>query len=171
MRQDLPAIAHMLGVPGAPLLFLLLVFGMVCALAGIVRKKKSVFEKRMMLLFAFYVTTGIGAYAGWRVLARGPIWLVAFPAWNILNGLVLLAYSRAPVGDTECILDEKATFGQIVVTALVVFLLLTACRYLFELHWAVTYSIAVAYTMNVHSIIRLGRRLGPDPVSNKGMTK
>jgi hypothetical protein len=158
MRQDLPAVFHILGVPGAPLLFLLLVFGMACSLVSVcLRRKKPELMKWAMLIFAIYVTAGTGGYAGWLVLSRGPVWLVVFPAWNILNGLVLLAFYRAPGVDTECMVDEKATPGRVVIAALVVFLLLTTCCFLFRLHWAITYSIVVAYAMNLHN--SLGRRV------------
>jgi DNA-directed RNA polymerase subunit RPC12/RpoP len=160
MRQDLPAAFQALGGYGAPLLSLLLVFGMACSLVSVFRRKKSESEKRLMLLSAICFTAGTGAGAGWLMLRQGPVWLIVFPAWNILNGLVLLAFWRAPVVDTDCIVDEKTTFGQAVIAAVAVFILLTTCRYLFELHWATTCSIAVAYTMNLHHI--LSRRIwGP----------
>jgi DNA-directed RNA polymerase subunit RPC12/RpoP len=157
-RRDLTAALLAMHGDKAPLLFLFTAFGMVCALVGVfLRRKKSEFQKRAMLLFAAYVTAGTGIYAGWRMLDRSQIWLIVFPAWNIMDGALLLLLLYARVVDTECILDEKATFGQVVVTLLAVPILLTTCRYLFVLHWSITFSIAVAYTMSLHRILR--RRL------------
>ncbi len=158
-RRDLTAALLTMHGDKAPLLFLLIAFGMVCALVGVfLHRKKSEFQRRAMLLFAAYVTAGTGIYAGWRMLDRSQIWLMVFPAWNILDGALLLLLVYARVVDTECITDKKTTFGQVVVTALAIPILLTSCRYLFDLHWATTFSIAVVYTMNLHRILR--QRLG-----------
>jgi DNA-directed RNA polymerase subunit RPC12/RpoP len=154
MRRDLPAVFHTLGGYGAPVLSLFLVFGMTCSLVSVfLPRKKPRFVKWAMLVFATYVTAGTGIYAGWLMLGRSPVWLMVFPAWNILNGLVLLVLFRVRAIDTEYIVDEKATLGQMVIASLAVFILLTTCRYLFELHWATTCSIAVAYTMNLHNVL------------------
>jgi DNA-directed RNA polymerase subunit RPC12/RpoP len=155
VRQDLPVVFHALGGYGAPLLSLFLVFGMACSFVSIfLKRKKPEFMRWAMPVFAMYVTAGTGLYAGWVMLGRSPVWLMVFPAWNILNGLALLVLLRVCVFDTECIVDEKATFGQIIIASLAVVVLLMVCRCLFRLHWAATCSIAVAYTMNLHNILR-----------------
>jgi DNA-directed RNA polymerase subunit RPC12/RpoP len=154
-RQDLLAFLHARHADRTPVLFLFLGFGIACSLIGVFwRRKRSEFEKGAMLFFAVLVTAGTGIYAGWLMLGRSPGWLIVFPAWNILNGALLLLLTHARIIDTECIVDDKATFGQVVVTALAVPLLLTTCRYLFELHWATTFSIAAAYTLNLHNVLR-----------------
>jgi len=154
MRQDLPAVFQALGGYGAPLLSLFLVFGMACSLVGIfVKRKKPEFMKWAMFVFAMYVTAGTGLFAGWLMLGRSPVWLMVFPAWNILNGLVLLVLFHARAVDTECIVDEEVTLGRVVIPVFAVFMLLTTCRYLLGLHWATSCSIVVAYTMNLHSRI------------------
>ena len=76
------------------------------------------------------------------------------PAWNILNAGLLLLLFRLGIVDTDCIVDEQASFAEVVLTAICVPILLTVCRYWFELQWAVTFSIAVAYTMSLHNGIR-----------------
>jgi len=158
LRGDLTAAFLAVHGDRPPLLSLFIAFGMACSLVGVfLRRKKSEFQRRAMLLFAAYVTAGTGIYAGWRMLDRSQIWLMVFPAWNILDGALLLLLLYARVVDTECITDEKATFGQVVVTLLAMPILLTTCRYLFVLHWSITFSIAVAYTMSLHRILR--RRL------------
>ncbi len=160
MRQELPTIFQALGWYGAPLLLLFLLFGMACSLVSVfLRRKRPEFVKWAMLVFAMYITAGTGIYAGWLMLGRSPVWLVIFPAWNTLNGLTLLVLFRAHAVDTECILDEEATFGQIVVAAMAVFVLVTTCRYLFGLHWATAASVTVAYTMNLHHVLH--RRIIP----------
>lgn len=81
-----------------------------------------------MLLFAVLVTGGTGLYAGWLMLDRSRGWLIIFPVWNIVNGALLLVLARLRIIDTDCIVDEKATFGQVLLTAIVVPILLTSYR-------------------------------------------
>jgi hypothetical protein len=59
----------------------------------------------------------------------------------------------AGIIDTECIIEKTATFRQILITAITVPILLTTCLYIFDLHWAITFSIATAYTMNLHNVL------------------
>ena len=160
MRRDLAALANH-PAEGLAVTLLCAAFGMVCALLNVfLQRRKSDFEKRAMLLFAVLVTAGTGLYAGWLTLSQSRGWLLIFPAWNLLNGGLLLVLRHAGVVDTDCIIEEAATFAQVLVTAVAVPILLTVCRYLFELHWAITFSIAVAYTMSLHHALRdlFGRR-------------
>ncbi len=137
------------------------VIGMALSLINVfLRREKSELEKFAMLIFAVAVTGGTGLYAGWLMLQHSRGWLLVFPAWNILNAGLLLLLFRLGAVDTDCVIDEPATFAQIVLTAICVPVLLTVCHYGFELHWAVTFSIVVAYTMSLHNAIRdvFGRR-------------
>ena len=160
LRQDvIKAFTGELG-PRVTVLFLFACFGMACSLVNIfLQREKSELEKRAMLLFAILVTGGTGIYTGWLMLNQSRGWLMIFPAWNIINGFLLLLLMRAGIIDTECIISRKAAFGQIVVTAVAIPILLTSCLYLLELHWAPTFSIVTVYTMNLHGA--LGHLLEP----------
>ncbi len=116
------------------------------------RREKSVLEKFAMLVFAIVVTASTGLYAGWLMLRQSRGWLMLFPIWNILNAYLLILSSMIAV-DTNCVTDEPASFAQLVITAICVPVLLAVCEY-YGLHWSVTFSIAVAYTMSVHNAIR-----------------
>ncbi|MCX5645262.1 MAG: hypothetical protein NTZ17_11360 [Phycisphaerae bacterium] len=118
------------------------------------RREKSAPEKCAMLAFAITVTAATGLYAGGRLLTHSEGGLLVFPAWNILNAGLLLLLFRLGVVDTDGIVDEQASVAQVVITVICVPVLLTVCRYYFELHWAVTFSIAVAYTLSLHNGIR-----------------
>jgi hypothetical protein len=134
--------------------------GMTLSLINVfLRRQKSNVEKFAMLMFAVVVTTGTGFYTAWILLGQSKGWLMVFPAWNILNADLLLILFCIRVVDTDCITDEHASFAQLVITAICVPVLLAVCC-CFDLHWAVTYSIAVAYTMSLHNAIRdaFGRR-------------
>lgn len=131
------------------------VIGMALSLVNVfLRREKSDFQKSVMLIFAVVVTAGTGLYAGWIMLHESKGWLLVFPAWNILNGGLLLLLFRLGIVDTDCIVDEQASFAEVVITAICVPILLTVCHYYCELQWAVTFSIAVAYTMSLHNGIR-----------------
>jgi len=136
--------------------------GMVLALVNVFfARDKSDFEKTLLLLFGVVVTAGTGIYAGQVMLRQGPGWLMIFPAWNIANGFLLLILSQFGLVDTDCIVDEKAGLIQILATVVSISLLLALCRYAFELHWAVTFSIAVGYTMSLLGAVQ--DLFGPRP--------
>jgi len=148
-----------------PALVLAAGFGMVCSLVNVfLRREKSQIEKWAMLAFAVLATGGTGLYAGWLMFQQSRGWLIIFPAWNIINGALLLLLARVRIIDTDCIIDKPATFGQILVTAVAMPILLTSCLYLFDLHWAITFSIAVAYTMSLHHALGdvFGRHAPPE---------
>ena len=137
------------------------VIGMVLSLVNVfLQRDKSDLEKYTMLVFAVVVTAGTGLYAGWIMLHQSKGWLLIFPAWNILNGGLLLLLFRLGIVDTDCIVDEPAGFAEVVITAFCVPVLLTVCHYWLELHWTITFSIAVAYTLSLHNGLRdvFGRR-------------
>lgn len=120
--------------------------GMALSLIGIVRRReKSEFESVLILFFAVVITIGAGV-STWRTPGLG--WLAVFPLWNQFNALLLLVLAWTGVLDTDCITDERATLRQVLVAVVTITVLLTACRYLFRLHWAVNYSIAVNYTLS-----------------------
>jgi DNA-directed RNA polymerase subunit RPC12/RpoP len=170
LRRDLTKV-FLEGLPSGITTWLIVaVIGMALSLINVfLRREKSDFEKSTMLIFAVVVTAGTGLYAGWIMLHESKGWLLIFPAWNILNGGLLLLLFRLGVVDTDCVVEEQVSFAEVVLTAICVPVLLTVCHYYFELHWAVTFSIAVAYTMSLHNGIRDvfgGRRPAPDMPQN-----
>ena len=125
--------------------------GMAFSLFGIfVRCPKPNLVKWPMLVFAVVVTAGTGIYAGYVTLKTARGWLMVFPAWNIINGALLLLLFRAGLLDADCILDRAAKFSQVGLTVLCVGVLLAVCQYAFKLHWAITYSVCIGYTMSLH---------------------
>ena len=128
--------------------------GMVLSLLGVFYPKPKPEEvKWLMLCFAVVVTAGTGVYAGYVMLTTTRSWLLVFPAWNILNAAVPLLLFRAGLLDTEVIVDTAVRFWQVVVTLVATTVLLGVCLHIFELHWAIAYSICVGYTMSLHHAI------------------
>ena len=133
----------------------LVLAGMVLSLLNMfVRHRKYEFEKWLMLLFAVLVTAGTGAYSGFVMLKEGVRWLIVFPAWNIINSLVLLNAFYIGLVNTSSITNERAGLFQVVVTVASITLLLMLCDRVLDLHWALTYSIAVTYTMSLLGAIQ-----------------
>ena len=154
LRQDLIVTFHAKYGIELPLMSLVAGFGMVCSFVNIfLHRNKSQFEKWAMLLFAVIVTGGTGIYAGVLMLKWSKGWLIVFPAWNMINGGLLLVLTRVRVIDTECIIDKEATLRQVLITAVAIPILLASCLYFFDLHWSITFSIATAYTMNLHNTL------------------
>jgi len=151
IKTDLPN--TILRVPDGRIHLILVVaaVGMAFSLFGIfVRCPKPDLIKWPMLVFAVVVTAGTGIYAGYVTLQNSRGWLMVFPAWNIINGALLLLLFRAGVLDADCILDRAAKFSQVVLTVICVGILLALCQYAFKLHWAITYSVCIGYTMSLH---------------------
>ena len=160
MRRDLTFVWY-----GKPALFVPVCVGMLCSLVhAFTHRRKYEIEKWAMVLFAVLVNAGTGIYAAWLMLQQTRGWLIIFPAWNIVNGGMLLLFLRGGLIDTDCIVDRRITFVQLLTTALAVSTLLAICLGVFQLHWVFTFSIAVAYTMNLHKM--LGHLTSPSDASS-----
>lgn len=142
-------------LPRIGLFLALAMLGMVLSLVSIfVRHEKYEFEKWLMLLFALLVTTGTGVYSGIVMLKEGIHWLIIFPLWNIVNSLILLCAFDVGLVNTGSITNEKASLFQVIFSVASITLLMILCERIFHLHWALTYSIAVSYTMSVLGAIQ-----------------
>jgi hypothetical protein len=141
--------------------------GMVVSLFGVFFKwQKPRIVRYAMLCFAVITTALTGMIAGYVTLRNAQVswttfppqnipksWWMVFPAWNILNGVFLLVMLRAGVMDADCITDQKPSLWQIVLTLICISSLLAICHFGFRLHWAITYSHCVCYTMNLNHAI------------------
>ena len=153
-HRDLSKVALFVRDDEILMLGLLAALGMVFSLFGIFFKRpKPDVVKWPMLFFAVAVTAGTGIYAGYVTLQLARGWLVVFPIWNILNGILLILILRAGLLAPDCIIDGAAKLWQLVITLLTVGLLLGLCHYVFKLHWAISYSICLGYTMSLHRAV------------------
>ena len=110
-------------------------------------REKTDTEKWIMLFFAVLTNAGTGIISGWYVLSSSSIrdWLIIFPVWNIING-VLLIVMLFKIIDEECISDRKATLKEVVIGLIAFLIVFILCNYVLKLHWAVTLSICIIYT-------------------------
>jgi DNA-directed RNA polymerase subunit RPC12/RpoP len=128
------------------------------------RRKKTVPEKVAMLFFAVLVSGGTGLYAGNYMIQHSEgCYLLIFAIWNVIySGLLLIKFTPMFLGgpiDTSYISDEKATPPQVLLALTAVVVIFICCRYWFGLHWAITFSICIAYTTSLDRSVRsvLGR--------------
>ncbi len=110
-------------------------------------REKSTPEKWLMLFFAILTNAGTGIISGWYVIKNNTVhdWLLVFPIWNIINGILLLVMLRFRIVDEECISDRDATAGQVFLGLIAVLTIFILCNYVFELYWAITFSICIIY--------------------------
>jgi cation transport ATPase len=118
------------------------------------KREKNLGEKAAMMLFAVFVSAGTGIYAGIHMLTTSTGWLIVFPMWNITYGALLLLMFRMRLIDTTCISDEDASRPQIILGLIAVLIIVICCQFWFRLHWAITFSICIAYTTSLDKAVR-----------------
>ena len=113
-------------------------------------REKTDTEKWIMLFFAVLTNAGTGIISGWYVLSSSSIrdWLIIFPLWNIING-VLLIVMLFKIIDEECISDRDASIKEVIIGLIAVLVIFIFCNNVFKLHWAVTLSICIIYTTSL----------------------
>ncbi len=111
-------------------------------------REKNWIEKWFMMVFAVITNASTGIFSGWYVIENNAVhnWLLlVFPIWNIINGALLLVMMRFKIIDEECISDRDATAGQVFLGLIAVLAIFVLCNYVFELYWAITFSICIIY--------------------------
>jgi hypothetical protein len=112
------------------------------------KREKSDAEKWGMLIFAVLANAFSGIVAGLYVLKNDNVrnWLIIFPVWNVINGILLLLMLRLKIIDESCISDRDVTKPQIIFGLVSVLIIFIFCNYVFDLYWAITFSICIIYT-------------------------
>jgi hypothetical protein len=112
------------------------------------KREKTDVEKWGMLIFAVLANAVSGIVAGLYVLKTDNVrnWLLIFPIWNIINGVLLLLMLRLKIIDESCISDRDAAKLQIIFGLVSVLIIFIFCNYVFDLYWAITFSICIVYT-------------------------
>ena len=117
-------------------------------------REKTDGEKAVMLFFAIFVNGLSGVAAGMHMLKDSHGILIVFPIWNIVNGVLLLLMYRFEIIDESSIVDNNATAFQVISGSIVVVATLIVCRFVFEMYWAITFSICVTYASNLNGTIQ-----------------
>jgi hypothetical protein len=154
LREDLYRMASSVHSGKVIIIALLAAAGMFLSFVSIFfPREKYDSEKWLMLLFAVVVTAGTGIYSGLMILRESKGWLLIFPIWNIINGVILLVLLRFGVLDTDCIVENDFNFLQVLVSAVSVGIILGLCHYVFKMHWVISYSVCVCYTITINDAI------------------
>jgi hypothetical protein len=110
-------------------------------------REKTDVEKWLMLLFAVLTNAGTGIISGWIVLTSSiRDWQIIFPIWNIINSILIVVMLRYRIVDEECISDRDASLKEVVIGLIAVLIIFFLCNNVFNLHWAITFSICIIYT-------------------------
>jgi DNA-directed RNA polymerase subunit RPC12/RpoP len=111
-------------------------------------RQKTDIEKGIMLLFAVTINAATGIIAGLYMLTVKdcPGWLFVFPAWNIINSILLIVMQYVNLFDEGQISDRDATITQVIIGLAAILIIFYICNNAFKLHWAITYSICIIYT-------------------------
>lgn len=110
-------------------------------------REKTDWEKWVMLFFAVLSNAISGIVAGLDVLKNDHYhnWLLVFPVWNIINGILLILMLRLKIVDQDSISDRDASAFEVVIGLAAVIFIFIFCNYAFKLHWAITFSICTIY--------------------------
>ncbi|UCF43975.1 MAG: hypothetical protein JSV99_03370 [Planctomycetota bacterium] len=141
--------ADLRGKFGMPVAVLIFSVGIVLSLYHVfTERRKTEAEKFVMLFFAVLANAAGGILAGTHILSNwndAPCILMLFPLWNIINGILLILLLRAGEIDTSSISDENARSGEVIFGFVIILGIFVVCRFVFELYWALTFSICVVY--------------------------
>jgi hypothetical protein len=148
MRADIYSI--LMTAPGLGgrlfVLILLCLVGLFLSLYHVfIRRKIPEWEKHFMVLFAVIANAGTGIAAGIHMIKGTAGWLLIFPIWNIVNGVLLLLMLRLKIINEDCISDHTVTSGRVIIGLITVLIIFALCNFVFKLYWALTFSICVIY--------------------------
>ncbi len=138
---------------------LIYVCGLVLSIYHIFSSRaKSQTEKYLMLFFAVFTNGTSAICAGFYLLKHSVIWLAVFPIWNIVSGAVLILMLWFDIVDRRCLSDRGATILQAILGLAAVVAVFFACSFLLKFHWAITFSICIAYSTSldraIHKVCR-----------------
>jgi DNA-directed RNA polymerase subunit RPC12/RpoP len=115
-------------------------------------RQKTDVEKGVMFIFALFTNICTAVVAGIYTLRQSSGWVIIFPVWNLINAMLMVLMNVHIVNQhcttiyRYCITDRQASYHQIMLSLTAVFLIFIFCNFVFNLYWAVTFSICIVYT-------------------------
>lgn len=156
---------------GLLLLLLLFIAAVLLSLYHVfTKRKKTEPEKHLMISFAVFANGLGGIAASTHILENTsknkPCIFVLLPIWNIINCILLLALWRFGKITAKHISDRNATPVEAFLAALIIVAIFVICQFVFNLYWAITFSICVVYASSfseaVSSMFHLEPTSGAD---------
>jgi hypothetical protein len=136
----------------------------VISLAGMVFSLYNVFtqgemadwQKKAMLIFAVFANASTSIMAGYRLIKFRHVTglLIIFPIWNIVNAVWLLVGLRLEIIDESCIVKREVSFFRVLLGLAGTIVIVILCNYVFNMYWAVTFSICMVYTTSFDRAIQ-----------------
>ena len=117
------------------------------------RRSKTNFEKTVMLLFLLAANGGSGLYAGFLLIAQTDHRYLIFPLINIFS-FFFISISRVAADYQRAISDKDATLSDVFISTIFLLLVFTYCEIVLKTHWAITFSICVAYATLLRSLLQ-----------------
>jgi cytochrome b561 len=129
-----------------PLVLLLATIGL-CIYHAFTTREKTMLEKKVMMSFAVLTNFVAGTIAAVYTLKDtvASNWLLVFPIWNIINGVLMLIMVSLGIIDEDCISDRDANITEVIIGLIAVLAIFAICNYALKLHWAITFSICIIY--------------------------
>jgi len=110
-------------------------------------------EKASMLAAAVLLSASASIAAGLHLWNRGSWVTMVLPAWNVVNGLMLLFLFKSRLADEGTFDDRDATRLSLAVGTAVCLGGWAICRWVVHLHWALTLCTVVFYATNVQALV------------------
>ncbi len=117
------------------------------------KRNKTQPEKMAMLVFALTMNGVAAVTSGIYLLKTESGLLRMFTLWNVINGVALL-YQIGLVNE-DSFYDDQFNIYQICVGLIAVGILFYMCHIIFNLYWAVTFSICVCYASTISRFVSL----------------
>jgi hypothetical protein len=117
-----------------------------------VTKEKGPITKIFMLVFALLLSGVSGIAAAVHMIRETSGVLLAFPIWNIINGLILLWY--VGMVDDSRVKDADATPLQVAVGLLTAGVIFVVCQSVLHWHWSITLPVCIAYATNMNRYVQ-----------------
>ena len=123
-----------------------------CVYHAFSSRKKTLFEKKLMLIYAVMLNGFSGIWAGAYLIENSGSWsLSLFPLWNILNGFILIALLRGNAIDEGSIDDQDVSLKKLLFSTAIITALFFVCQYYLDLAWAITFSICIVWSSNLNN--------------------
>jgi hypothetical protein len=155
---DADLIAHTHDVlikEGIPIALIFFALGIIYSIYHVfTNREKTAWEKSFLLFFAVMVNGGCGIAVGFHLLDNSHGLYVVLPIWNLLNAFILLVTYRSGIIGSKRIDDDNATYFQVILGTIVVVTTFSVCHFIFELYWAITFSICVTYACNINGTVQ-----------------
>ncbi len=114
-------------------------------------KRKSETVKTIILVFALGISGVAGIIASMRIIKYYYGLFLVFPVLNIFSSIILLYLIGFASGSMMD--DGDAPKRDLFIGSVVVITTFLLCNFWFDFHWSITFSICVAYAMNINELL------------------